>query len=207
VAAASTYIGHFFSGGVPESTPHVVLILLAVAGGAAVGAGIIWEAKRGGHLWTLPTALVFLGVVVEAAATVILLEFDEGISRDQQATIGAQQSKIIALERGLKIAEMNLSDRVVSGDMLGPFGPMGSDSGGHVGQSLHILVVEHDDEAERFADSIRDVLHNVYGWNVTISPLEEGSSIWNPNFLDLPQLEWAGSRQGFLGHLVEMIRM
>jgi hypothetical protein len=64
VAAISTYIGQFFSGGVDPSSPHLVLILLTVVGGVAVGIGIIWEAARSGHLWTLPTALVFLGVVV-----------------------------------------------------------------------------------------------------------------------------------------------
>jgi hypothetical protein len=90
VAPISTYIGQFFSGAVDPSTPHLVLILAAVIGGLAVGIGIICEAARSGHLWTLPTVFVFFGVVIEAAATVILFEFDEGISQ-------AQQSKIIEL--------------------------------------------------------------------------------------------------------------
>jgi hypothetical protein len=94
VAAISTYIGQFFSGGVDPAMPHLLLILAVVVGGFAVGAGIIWEAARSGHLWTLPTALVFLGVVVEAAATIILFEFDEGISQSQQSTISAQQDVI-----------------------------------------------------------------------------------------------------------------
>jgi len=93
-AAISTYIGQFFSGGVDPSTPHLVLILAAVAGGLAVGAGIIWEAARGGHLWTVPTACVFFGVIIEAAATIFLFEFDEGISRHQQSIVDAQQSVI-----------------------------------------------------------------------------------------------------------------
>jgi hypothetical protein len=76
-----------------------VLILLTVTGGLAVGVGIIWEAQRGGHLWTLPTLFVFFGVVIEAAATVILFEFDEGISHAQQALIDSQQSTIISLEK------------------------------------------------------------------------------------------------------------
>ena len=88
--------------------PHLVLILLAVIGGLAVGGGIIWEASRSGHLWTLPTAFVFFGVAIEAAATVILFEFDEGISRNQQSIIDVQQTvirsqndKIIALDTQL----------------------------------------------------------------------------------------------------------
>lgn len=101
VAAISTYIGQFFSGEVDASTPHLVLILAAVIGGIAVGIGIIWEGARGGHLWTLPTLIVVLGVVVEAGATVILLEFDESISR-------SQQSKIVMLET--RIAQRELTD-------------------------------------------------------------------------------------------------
>ena len=88
------YIDQFLSGGVEPATPHLVLVWAVVIGGVAVGVGIIWEAKRSGHLWTIPTALVFVGIVVEAAATVILFEFDEGISHNQQ-------SKIIALETRL----------------------------------------------------------------------------------------------------------
>jgi hypothetical protein len=106
VAAISTYIGHFFSGGVDPTIPHLILILVVVAGGLLVGGGIIWEAARDGHLWALPTACVFIGVVAEAAATVILFEFDEGISQHQESIIEAQQAvirsqndKIIALER------------------------------------------------------------------------------------------------------------
>ena len=83
----STYIDQFFSGSVHPATPHLVLILASVAGAIAVGVGIIWEAKRSGHLYTLPTAFVFFGVIIEACATVILFEFDEGISRSQQSTI------------------------------------------------------------------------------------------------------------------------
>ena len=124
MAATSTYIGQFFSGGVPASTPHLALILSAVAGGLAVGIGIIWEAKRSGHLWTWPTAFVFLGVVVEAAATVILLEFDEGISR-------AQQSKVIALETRLAPRELSTDQEKSIGDLVRP-SPSAFDMAMHV---------------------------------------------------------------------------
>lgn len=63
-----------------------------------VGGGIIWEAWRAGHLWELPTACVFFGVIIEAVATIFLFEFDEGISRAQQSVIESQNQTIIALE-------------------------------------------------------------------------------------------------------------
>ncbi len=87
VAATSTYIGQFFSGDADPALPHLVLILAAVIGGIAVGGGIIWEAARAGHLRTWPTAIVFVGVILEAAATVLLFEFDESISRRQTAEL------------------------------------------------------------------------------------------------------------------------
>jgi hypothetical protein len=102
VATICTYIAQFFSGEVEASTPHLVLILVTVTGGMAVGGGIIWEANRSGHLCTWPTALVFFGVIIEAAATVVLFEFDEGITRAQQSTIETQKSTIIALETKLR---------------------------------------------------------------------------------------------------------
>ncbi len=89
-AGISTYISQFFSGGVDPSGPHFWLISLTVVGGVFVAAGIICEEWRAGHLWSLTTMLVVLGIVIEAGATIVLFEFDEGISR-------AQQDRIIAL--------------------------------------------------------------------------------------------------------------
>lgn len=105
----STYIGQFFAGGVDPWMPHLILVLAAVIGGLAVGVGIIWEAARGGHLRTLPTLIVSIGVVAEAAATVILFVFDEGISRAQQAKIESAQIELF-------IADAKLRPRVLSID-------------------------------------------------------------------------------------------
>ena len=44
---------------------------------------------------------MFWGVVVETLCSITLFVFDEGVSRAQQSTIEAQQSKIIALETEL----------------------------------------------------------------------------------------------------------
>jgi hypothetical protein len=90
---------------------------------------------------------------------------------------------VAALAHKISVAQMNLEDRSLPSTdteelMRGPFG-MASNLGGHVGQELHILVVQHDDEAERFAESIKDVLHGLYTWDVKIYPLEEGPSINN----------------------------
>jgi hypothetical protein len=136
---ASTYIGQFFSGGIDPSTPHLVLILAAVAGGLAVGIGIIWEAARSGHLWTLPTALVFFGVVIEAAATVILFEFDEGISR-------AQQSQLIVAERH---AVPGSEEQVEVTNAMKEF----------AGMPVRILSYDDDQEARTFTVELMRALH------------------------------------------------
>jgi hypothetical protein len=107
VAPFSTYIGHFFSGDVDPTAPHAVLIAAAVIGGLLVGIGIIWEAARDGHLWTLPTACVLIGVIVEAGATVVLFEFDEGITHAQQAQIIALLPRELGTTSRAKIASCN----------------------------------------------------------------------------------------------------
>jgi hypothetical protein len=59
------------------------LLAGAVIGGLAVGIGIFWEA----HKLTYATALVLVGVVVEAISTIFLFVVDEGISRQQKQQI------------------------------------------------------------------------------------------------------------------------
>jgi hypothetical protein len=88
-AAIFESVGQFVSGNGDSSTTELVLIWVAVTGG-----GIIWEAWRDGHLWSWPTACVFVGVIIEAAATIFLFEFDERI-------ISSQNGQIIALETRL----------------------------------------------------------------------------------------------------------
>ncbi len=79
--------------------PHLWLILAAVIGGLLVGIGIIWEAWRDGHLWALPTACVFFGVIMEAAATRILFQFDEGISLKQKSDLSVEQRRTACIEQ------------------------------------------------------------------------------------------------------------
>lgn len=116
-SAISAYASQFFSGGVDPSEPHFWLIFAAVVGGLAVGAGIVWEETRRGNLWSLPTLLVILGVIIEASATVILFEFDEGISRSQQSQIvkatdrasDAEYDAGVANERAAQLESKNLA--------------------------------------------------------------------------------------------------
>jgi hypothetical protein len=87
------------------ATDHVALVVhIYLLGGAAlatamVGFGIIWES---GPLEVREIAhrLVIWGIIIETLCSVALFTFDEGLS-------GAQQAKIIALER--RIAPRNLS--------------------------------------------------------------------------------------------------
>jgi hypothetical protein len=110
-AAMYSYISQFFGGTLDPTWPHAVLIAGSIVGGALVGLGVILEAPK---IFSVPVAAVFVGVVIEAACTLALFGFDEGIS-------GAQQSKIIALET--RIAPRVLTTAQCQGivDSLGPF--------------------------------------------------------------------------------------
>jgi hypothetical protein len=88
----------FFGGTLDPTWPHAVLIAGTIVGGVLVGIGVILEAPK---IFSVPVAAVFVGIVIEAACTLLLFGFDEGISN-------AQQSKIIALET--KLAPRTLSE-------------------------------------------------------------------------------------------------
>ena len=82
--AMYSHISQFFSGTLDPTWPHVALIGGAIIGGALVGLEVILEAKK---FFSVPTVIVFVGIVIEAACTVLLFGFDEGISHAQQSTI------------------------------------------------------------------------------------------------------------------------
>jgi hypothetical protein len=85
MAAMYSYITQFFSGTLDPFWPHAALIAGSIIGGALVGLGIILEAPK---ILSLPVAAVVVGVVIEAACTLLLFGFDEGTSDAQQRTIG-----------------------------------------------------------------------------------------------------------------------
>lgn len=99
-----TFLSHFFSGEVAPFWPHVILLSVSVLASFAVGAGIILESPKYPSLHRIATRLVIAGVIVEAACTIFLFVFDEGISN-------AQQEKIIALEN--RLAARFLSDEQI----------------------------------------------------------------------------------------------
>jgi hypothetical protein len=101
-----TYLSDFLSGTADPFWPHVILLSVSVLASFAVGAGIILESpKYSESIHRVAVGLVIAGVVVEAACTIFLFVFDEGIS-------SAQQLKIIALET--RLAPRTLSDPEVA---------------------------------------------------------------------------------------------
>lgn len=95
IAAITTYVSRFWSGGFEPFWPHVVLLSLSVLASIAVGAGILLERpKYSATVHRVAFWLVVGGIVVEAACTIFLFVFDEGIST-------SQQDKIISLETRL----------------------------------------------------------------------------------------------------------
>lgn len=82
------YADQFFGGTLDPTWPHAILVAGSILGGALVGLGVILKALK---IFSVPVAAVFVGVVIEAACTLLLFGFDEGAS-------GAQQPQIIARE-------------------------------------------------------------------------------------------------------------
>jgi hypothetical protein len=105
-AAMLAYLRDFLSGTADPFWPHVILLSVSVLASFAVGAGIIFESpKYSDFVHRVAVGLVIAGVVVEAACTIFLFVFDEGIS-------GTQQSKIIVLET--RLAPRTLPDPEVA---------------------------------------------------------------------------------------------
>ncbi len=96
------YINAALSGTADPFWPHLVLLSVSTIAGAAVGAGIVFEAPRfSPTVHKIAMWSVIIGVIAESASSIILFTFDEGIS-------GAQQAKIIALET--RLAPRTLTD-------------------------------------------------------------------------------------------------
>jgi hypothetical protein len=81
----------FFSGSLAPFWPHIVLLTTAVAASFAVAAGIVMENPK----WSLANVLVIGGVAIEAACTLLLFGFDEGISAKQQSKIEAAEQRLV----------------------------------------------------------------------------------------------------------------
>jgi hypothetical protein len=115
-----TYVSRFWSGGFEPFWPHFVLLTLSVLASIAVGAGIIFERpKYSAAVHRVAFWLVVGGIVIEAACTIFLFVFDEGISTSQQSKIVAGEIetlrvKVDALRAQLAVLKIlqprNLSD-------------------------------------------------------------------------------------------------
>jgi hypothetical protein len=93
-----SYMSQFFGGVLDPTWPHAVLIAGSIIGGALVGLGVILEAPK---ILSIPVAAVVIGVIIEAACTLLLFGFDEGISSRQQASIVGQQISILVQQDGI----------------------------------------------------------------------------------------------------------
>jgi hypothetical protein len=108
----------FFSGEMSPGWPHFWLLTVSVLGSVAVAWGIIREAEK---VWSLTTLLVVGGVAVEAICTLLLFDFDEGISSKQRKTIEAQRDQIISLERQIAPRQLSPDDQKYFGSWLSSF--------------------------------------------------------------------------------------
>jgi hypothetical protein len=111
-------MSQFFGGALDPTWPHAILIAGSIIGGALVGLGVILEAPK---ILSIPVAAVFLGIVIEAACTLLLFGFDEGISSKQQETIEAQRTQIIALEKQLALPELSSDELTAFKAAVSPY--------------------------------------------------------------------------------------
>jgi hypothetical protein len=89
-----SYASQFFGGSLDPTWPHVILIAGSIVGGALVGLGVILEAPK---IFSVPVAAVFIGVIIEAACTLLLFGFDEGISQSQQNRIASLDQQLLQI--------------------------------------------------------------------------------------------------------------
>ena len=74
-----------------------------------MGLGVILEAPK---IFSIPVAAVFIGVVIEAACTLLLFEFDEGITSTQKVEIiSLQKSNEFLLSQGQELEALAIRAR------------------------------------------------------------------------------------------------
>lgn len=111
----------------------------------AVGIGILWESEALNVRHEMANKLVLWGVVLETVCSIALFTFDEGVSRAQQSTIEAQQSKIIVLETQIAPRDLNPQQQKDVADAIRPFKG-----------TKFILAVHEDVETLRLLDKLED---------------------------------------------------
>jgi hypothetical protein len=146
------YLSLFFSGEVDPFWPHVILLSVSVLASFAVGAGIIFESpKYSAHVQHVAMWGVIAGVVVEAACTITLFAFDEGISN-------AQQDKIVNLET--RLASRSLSDLQIEAvaKRLEPF----------AGQKFALITYWNNPESYALTNRVFEALKKA-NWELDLS--------------------------------------
>ena len=101
IKATMAYFNAFFDGELDSFTTHAVLVAIIAAAEIGLAIGIWLESPKDKKFreW-LGLTLVLGGCVFSVIATVLLLIFDEGISRGQKTRIDAQQSQLVtAIDR------------------------------------------------------------------------------------------------------------
>jgi hypothetical protein len=93
MAAVVTYVKAFIDGEFDSFTTHCILIGVIALAEISLAVGIWLESPKDKHFreWC-GLATVFVGCIISAVFTVLLLVFDEGISRGQSAEL--KQAKV-----------------------------------------------------------------------------------------------------------------
>ena len=84
-------MSEFFSGSLDPFWPHSVLLTAAIVASFVVAAGIVLENPT----ISLANVLVVSGVAIEAACTLLLFGFDEGMSKAQQSKIALLDTELL----------------------------------------------------------------------------------------------------------------
>jgi hypothetical protein len=156
-----TYLSALLSGTADPFWPHFALLALSVLAGIAVGAGIILESPEyPASIHRKAKWLVIGGVAIESICTISLFAFDEGIS-------GAQQAKILALERRLAPRTLSEEQQASIVNAIKRFAP----------QQFSGLVGAVDPEAWRLWTRLDGTLRTA---NWIRSPVSDGSSRGDP---------------------------
>jgi hypothetical protein len=142
ISSASRFFADFSSGRLNESSTHWWLIVVIVAAEISLGVGILIESPKDKTRWEqFGVGLVLAGCVVSALSTVLLLVFDEGISR-------AQNTTIIALDKAIAPRRLSSDNITALRDAVVPFR----------GSPISIWSYGLDTEGRLFAAQIKSVL-------------------------------------------------
>jgi hypothetical protein len=159
-SAMYKYASEFFSGTLDPAGPHAVLILVSVTAGIVATIGIISESKK---LFSIPTMLIVVGVLIESACTILLFGFDEGISRHQSA-------QLLAARQQAAIRDITPEETREASAKLGKYS----------GQSAKIVVFPVNFESVWIAQAIYGILLNAR-WKV--DPPEKLSTAPGDSFM------------------------